>query len=135
MFEKSVPFKITAADVRPSLAVLASQKPGVYVREDDPSLSGCVNTVNVNGVVKPSCIVGSYLSLRIGVENVPASGDAGGVLTQLIREGRVTIEPEARFLLSMAQVLQDTHEVKWSTIAQAIYGIGATGRRYVEDSK
>lgn len=135
MTKPVTPFHVTLDDVYTGIDTLAAIKPGVYVREDDPTLNGCVNVVDVNGVQKPSCIVGSYLAMRVGVENIPTSGDSTGTLDHLVAVGLITVTPEARYLLRMAQALQDTHKVPWAGISSAMYNIVAAGHALANDSK
>lgn len=122
MTDTKVPFAVTAADVLDGLYDLAQERPGVYERHDGYP-NGCVNIELVDGVRKPSCIVGSYYSKRVGVDNVEMTGNAQSTTEELLREGLITITPEARFMLTVAQALQDTRKVSWETIADQASGL------------
>lgn len=134
MTDNKGPFVITSEDVVNGIYKLAQAKPGVYERQDGAS-TGCVNVErDADGKAVPSCIVGSYLADRIGIENVPTSGSSTFVLNHLVEEGLVTVTPMARFLLGQAQAYQDTRKVPWSTIADTLTEVRYVALRLIEES-
>lgn len=120
--DKKVPFEVTAWDVESGISELAKKRPGVYERRDG-SLDGCVNVELIGGEKVPSCIVGSYFAMRVGVENVEQGGNVGSTIYDLTARGLITVTPEARYMLAVAQKLQDTRKVSWSAIADTIFGL------------
>lgn len=132
MSEDLKPVHVTAADVMNVIAELAYKKPGVYER----AVGGCVNTdVDADGNVVPSCIVGSYFSEKIGVDKVPSSGTAEVTADTLVTQGLITITPEARYLLTVAQTLQDTREVPWRVVSDVLHEIRSAANSFVQRTK
>lgn len=131
MSEDLKPVHVTAADVMNVIAELAYKKPGVYERA-----VGCVNTdVDADGNVVPSCIVGSYFAEKIGVEKVPSSGTAETTADMLVTQGLITITPEARYLLTVAQSLQDTREVPWRVVSDVLHDIRNAANSFAQRTK
>lgn len=120
---ENTPFEVTSFDVAEGLQELAQERPGVYERLDGSDSANCVNVEYIDGELVPSCIVGSYFSMRLGVENVEKSGDAHSTINDLLKKGLITITPQAEFMLNAAQRLQDTREVPWSAVANTMYGL------------
>lgn len=112
---------ITRYDVQRHISELSMEKPGVYTRLESDG-SGCVNTEVDPGTGKivPSCLVGSVLSRIIGVQNVPSCGSSEDTLNTLIEEEKITIDDDARFLLGVAQSMQDTLEISWRSISTVV---------------
>lgn len=126
----ATPFKVTAQDVISGLYDLAAERPGVYENVGDSKYAGCVNVEYKDGEKVPSCIVGSYLAARVGVENVPESGAYYSTLRRLEEQGLITVEPEAEFILGVAQLLQDTRKAPWSAISDAASGMLETAESF-----
>ena len=122
MTDTKAPFEVTAEDVEQALFELAQERPGVYTRKDEVE-SGCVNVEEIDGTLHPSCIVGSYFSLRVGIDNVEPSGNVNSTVEDLLEKGLITITPEAHFMLSAAQRLQDTRKVTWEAISETIFSL------------
>lgn len=123
MTDTKAPYEVTADDVEEALYELAQERPGVYVRRDGAT-DGCVNVeVAEDGTLHPSCIVGSYFSMRIGVENVERSGNVNSTVEDLLERELITITPEARFMLTVAQRLQDTRKVMWEVISETLFSL------------
>ena len=120
---ENTPFEVTSSDVLEALHQLAGERPGVYERLDGSGSPNCVNVEEVDGELVPSCIVGSYFSMRLGVKNAGKSGNAHSTIKDLLKRGLITITPQAEFMLATAQRLQDTREVPWSAIADTMYTI------------
>ena len=125
------PFEVTAHDVESGLLDLAKERPGVYARRDG-TYWGCVNVELIDGVKQPSCIVGSYYAMRVGIDAVEASGNALSTTEDLIAKGLITITPEALYMLEVAQQLQDSRKMEWEVIADIIFSLKLTALRLHE---
>lgn len=123
MTDTKAPFEVTAEDVESALFELAQERPGVYTRKDGEE-TACVNVEEAeDGTLHPSCIVGSYFSLRVGIDNVEQSGNVNSTIEDLLEKELITITPEAQFMLAVAQRLQDTRKVTWEAISETIFSI------------
>jgi hypothetical protein len=83
----------------------------------------------------PSCIVGSFFSGLVGVDNVPPNGTSEHVIEDLTIAGLVSVTPEAAFLLRTAQTLQDTRKVSWEVISLVLAEIGWAASAYKSASQ
>lgn len=126
MTEEKKAFSVTALDVELGIEELATLKPGVYSRldKDGEEEMGCSNLhPDENGVMQPSCIVGSYFSMRVGMENVEENGNYASTISDLVNKGLITITPEAKYMLRVAQRLQDTKKISWEAISQVLFNL------------
>jgi len=129
---KSIAKYVDRTAVLKGIRELAQARPGVY---DAPGTS-CVNvTWDDDGNRMPSCIVGSFFSDLVGVDNVPSNGTSDHVIEDLTIAGFVDVSPEAAFLLRTAQILQDTRKVSWEAISQVLAEIGWAASVYKSASQ
>jgi hypothetical protein len=129
---ESIAKYVDRAAVLKGIRELAQARPGVY---DAPG-TGCVNvTHDDDGNRVPSCIVGSFFSDLVGVDNVPPTGTSDHVIEDLTIAGFVSVTPEAAFLLKTAQILQDTREVSWEVIHLVLAEIGLSASVYKRASQ
>lgn len=136
MTEEKKAFNVTAEDVELGIEELARLKPGVYSRLDEngEEMDGCSNLhPDENGVMQPSCIVGSYFAMRVGIENVEQNGNYDSTIHGLTVRGLITITPDARYMLRVAQRLQDTKKVSWEAISQVLFSLKCAAQDLHED--
>lgn len=136
MTEEKKAFNVTAEDVELGIEELARLKPGVYSRLDEngEEMDGCSNLhPDENGVLQPSCIVGSYFAMRVGIENVEPNGNYDSTISDLVAKGLITITPEAKYTLRVAQRLQDTKKVSWEAIESVMFSLRAAALDLHED--
>lgn len=124
--------EVTHIDVIDGIMQLAKERPGVYERKDGGNSGGCVNTEVVDGVRVGSCIVGSFLVdvLHVPFTQVQSAGGWRYTIKEVESHGDFTFTERAKYLLAMAQTLQDTRKVTWDTISDVIDEIGYIGSRY-----
>lgn len=123
--------EVTHLDVIDGIIQLANERPGVYERKDGDS-GGCLNTEVVDGVTVGSCIVGSFLVdfLRVPATQVQSTGGWRYTIKEVERHGDFTFTERAKYLLAVAQTLQDTRKIAWEVISNVIDEIGYIGSRY-----
>lgn len=136
MTEEKKVFNVTAQDVELGIEELAKLKPGVYSRLDEngEEMPGCSNLhPDENGVLQPSCIVGSYFAMRVGIENVEPNGNYSSTISDLVRRGLITITPQAKYMLRVAQHMQDTRKITWEAINQVLRNLRFAAQGLHED--
>lgn len=123
--------EVTHIDVIEGIIRLAEKRPGVYVRQDGVGQS-CVNTEVVDGKTVGSCIVGSFLLdvLNVPATQVLATGGWRYTIKEVEQQGDFTFTERAKYLLAVAQTMQDTRAITWASIAAVIDEIGYLGARY-----
>ncbi len=123
--------EVTGYDVLQGIYRLANERPGIYARRDGSQHGGCVNTEKVDGKTVSSCIVGSFIIDILGVHpDDVTSGAWERTIDALEEECGFTFTTEAKYLLAMAQVMQDTRKISWEGIAEAIDEIRVLMNRY-----